>query len=339
MSRAPIPAGFGHFAPVVVRLGGYRPCGSGLVFRCLFEARHKHGDRNWSGSMWVSDCGDLMAKCHGCGADRLDLMAEVGLPYSQWRNPAKRKVAARPLQPRERPVELGEPIAVYGYEDEHGQLLFQKCRFAPTPREKKPFRCRRPLDQRLNRQMGIPDGVSAWAWGVNEAEYGRAYRDGSWDLWPVKAEHQCSVKLPEVRRVLYGLPAVLIADPKQPVFLCEGEKDADNLRRLGFTATCTWAGSSSLDAHWLEPLVGRRVVVVADNDPVGRLHAMRQAGYLVCGGAKSVRVLWPGEHGFDTEEGGDISDWLDALEVGEEDWAAERQAVIDLCKKFPEYRS
>ena len=41
-----------------------------------------------------------------------------------------------------------------------------------------------------------------------------------------------------IEPVLYRLPELLGADPKCPVFLVEGEKDADRLRLLGLVSTC-----------------------------------------------------------------------------------------------------
>ncbi|MDP6494877.1 MAG: hypothetical protein QGI09_05565, partial [Dehalococcoidia bacterium] len=40
-----------------------------------------------------------------------------------------------------------------------------------------------------------------------------------------------------VRRVLYRLPELLGADPSEPVFIVEGEKDVDRLAGLGLVAT------------------------------------------------------------------------------------------------------
>lgn len=50
-----------------------------------------------------------------------------------------------------------------------------------------------------------------------------------------------------VERVLYRLPEVLKA---QRVWIVEGEKDADNVARLGFCATCNVGGAGMwLDAY------------------------------------------------------------------------------------------
>jgi hypothetical protein len=46
-----------------------------------------------------------------------------------------------------------------------------------------------------------------------------------------------------VRRVLYRLPELLEANPSQPAFVCEGEKDVDNVRAIGLTATCNSGGA------------------------------------------------------------------------------------------------
>ena len=47
------------------------------------------------------------------------------------------------------------------------------------------------------------------------------------------------------RRPLYRLPELLAADPAEPVFLVEGEKDVDRLRSLGLTATTTAQGADN----------------------------------------------------------------------------------------------
>ena len=46
-----------------------------------------------------------------------------------------------------------------------------------------------------------------------------------------------------VKRVLYRLPELMSADPAKPVFVVEGEKDADNLIQLGLVATTNPMGA------------------------------------------------------------------------------------------------
>jgi len=109
-----------------------------------------------------------------------------------------------------------------------------------------------------------------------------------------------------VRRVLYRLPE-LLADPRDMVFIPEGEKDVDALRALGLTATTNVGGAGKWRPEYSEHLRGRRVVILPDNDAPGRAHAA-QVSAALAGIAASVRtVVLP-----DLPEKGDVSDWLRA---------------------------
>lgn len=113
-----------------------------------------------------------------------------------------------------------------------------------------------------------------------------------------------------VQRVLYRLPEVL----KSPtVLIPEGEKDVDNLREKGFTATTCPGGAEKWREEYKEALTGRDVVLLPDNDEVGRKHVEKIAKSLK-GIAKSVRVLeLPG-----LPDKGDVSDWIQAGGTKEE---------------------
>lgn len=92
---------------------------------------------------------------------------------------------------------------------------------------------------------------------------------------------------------LYGLPR-LPADPAVPVFVTEGEKDADALLTRGVAAlgTVTGAAGTPCDQS-LAALKGRAVILWPDADAVGRAHMVRVGARLVALGAGSVRtVLW-----------------------------------------------
>ncbi len=109
-----------------------------------------------------------------------------------------------------------------------------------------------------------------------------------------------------VGRVLYRLPELLAATG--PVWLPEGEKDADALASLGLTATTTVGGAN---APWLasytEALRGHHVALLADNDDPGRARVQRIVRALL-GAAASVRIVdLP-----DLPPKGDVSDWLAA---------------------------
>ncbi|MEM1346036.1 MAG: DUF3987 domain-containing protein, partial [Pseudomonadota bacterium] len=119
---------------------------------------------------------------------------------------------------------------------------------------------------------------------------------GGWD-WSVKG----------AQKVLYRLPELLAAPPEAPVFIVEGEKDADRLASLGLIATANAGGAGKWQAGYAKTLAGRRVTVLPDNDSAGRAHAEAVKQSLT-GEARAVAVL-------DLDglpEKGDVSDWLDA---------------------------
>ncbi|WP_322176721.1 AAA family ATPase [Acutalibacter caecimuris] len=98
------------------------------------------------------------------------------------------------------------------------------------------------------------------------------------------------------------------------IFAVEGEKDADNLHRLGYTAVSgeDGAGPGKWKKEYTEQLRGQVVVILPDNDSVGRDYAREVAGALY-GAAQSVRLcdlstVWP-----EIPEHGDISDMIAAL--------------------------
>ena len=109
-----------------------------------------------------------------------------------------------------------------------------------------------------------------------------------------------------VPRVLYRLPELMAADPHAWVLIPEGEKDVDNLIRLGLVATTNPGGANAWRPEYAQYLRDRRVAILADNDEAGHKHA-REIARTLTGVAKEVRVidLPVGEHG-------DVSDWLAA---------------------------
>lgn len=103
-----------------------------------------------------------------------------------------------------------------------------------------------------------------------------------------------------ITRVLYRMPEVLMADE---VIVCEGEKDADTLARLGFCATTNVCGAKSwLDAY-ADFLKGKDVIICPDNDAAGREHE-KTVFESIQAKANSVKLLRvPSPHK-------DVSDWV-----------------------------
>ena len=117
--------------------------------------------------------------------------------------------------------------------------------------------------------------------------------------------------LGNTRRVLYRLPEVGDAVASgRVVLIVEGEKDTDNLRELGFTATCNPGGANKWRAEYSESLRGADVAIIGDNDDSGRAHAAHVASSLQ-GVARRVRVLDLGKAWSECQPKGDISDWIE----------------------------
>ncbi|MBX6754582.1 MAG: hypothetical protein IRY86_10145 [Thermorudis peleae] len=91
------------------------------------------------------------------------------------------------------------------------------------------------------------------------------------------------------------------------VIVCEGEKAADALVRLGLPAVGTVCGASVTPSDdVLRPLVGRTVYVWPDNDGAGQAHMARIAARLTALGCADLRWLeWP-----DAPPKGDAADFV-----------------------------
>ncbi len=131
--------------------------------------------------------------------------------------------------------------------------------------------------------------------------------------------------LGDVKPVLYRLPEVLQAVKQgETIFIPEGEKDVDNLARLGLAATTSPMGAGKWRKDYSDWLKGANVVILPDNDEPGKKHAQQVAKSLY-GKAASVKVLeLP-----DLPEKGDISDWLAAGGTKEE--------LLKLVAECPEW--
>lgn len=118
---------------------------------------------------------------------------------------------------------------------------------------------------------------------------------GGW-AWSIKGVRQVPYRLPEL------MEAIAIG---RQVFIVEGEKDVERLRRVGVIATCNAMGAGKWRAEFANYFRGANVVVLPDNDAAGKNHAEAVATSLI-GAVASVRVVClPG-----LSKGGDISDWL-----------------------------
>lgn len=112
------------------------------------------------------------------------------------------------------------------------------------------------------------------------------------------------------RRVLYRLPELVgSAEKDEPAWIVEGEKNADDLAKLGLIATCNPMGAGG--KKWLKEytpyFADRKCFVLPDNDDSGRKHA-ETICKAISEKARVVRVVkLP-----DLTPSGDVSDWLGA---------------------------
>lgn len=106
-----------------------------------------------------------------------------------------------------------------------------------------------------------------------------------------------------VQRVPYRLPELLASTAS--VFIAEGEKDVETVRRFGLTATTNAGGAGKWQTEFSGHLKNRDVVLVPDNDTIGKKH-MASIAETLKNKAHSIKIVeLPG-----LAEKEDVSDWL-----------------------------
>jgi hypothetical protein len=124
----------------------------------------------------------------------------------------------------------------------------------------------------------------------------------------------------DVPKPLYRIDEIMEAIASgHTILIAEGEKDVDNLWRIGLPATSNFDGTSDViknpnakpkwKAAYSETLRGADIVILNDNDPPGYAHADTIARMSV-GICKRVRRLDLAPHWPDMPPGKDVSDWL-----------------------------
>ena len=135
----------------------------------------------------------------------------------------------------------------------------------------------------------LRDGNKNFLWQHKEP-------DGSWKSGRGKAQH-----------VLYRA-----GEPQQTVYAVEGEKDADNLSRLGLfcvSAEDGAGGKSKWHDSYSEELTGKDAVLIPDNDDVGRLF-VEDVAAKISPVTKSLKVIDLRKLWSELPEKGDVSDLI-----------------------------
>jgi hypothetical protein len=168
-------------------------------------------------------------------------------------------LSGKEVSVRKKELDLQKPASkkrkltkVYPYEDEQGNLLFEKLRYV-TEDGKKSFGHRRP----------DPDNPASYIYNATG-----------------------------VRKVLYRLPEVIDAIVhEKTIWLVEGEKDADTLAAKGLCATTMSSGAGHWEQDFTDILAGAKFVeIIADNDDAGKKHALSVRELILAAGG-SCRVL------------------------------------------------
>ena len=102
----------------------------------------------------------------------------------------------------------------------------------------------------------------------------------------------------------YNLKAV---SASKTVYIVEGEKDCDNLSKIGLTASCNCMGAGKWPGHLSEYFRDKEIIIIPDNDDPGRSHAQLVANKL-SNIAESIKIITLDG----LNPGGDVSDWLAA---------------------------
>ncbi len=108
-----------------------------------------------------------------------------------------------------------------------------------------------------------------------------------------------------VRKIPYRLPELIEADIDTSIFILEGERDVDNLLKLGFVATTSPMGAGKWSPDYNKYFKDRTVILVPDNDDQGREHIKVIADNLK-DISRSIKLLELPE----LKEKEDISDWI-----------------------------
>ena len=226
------------------RLHGVRKTSGGWQACCPC----RDDDDNPSLSIGQGDDGRTLVKCHrGLSCDVEQICTSVGLRVSD-------------LMPQ---TENSSSFSITKFNDERPPTIPRQPKSAKQPSKTKfvesydytddvgnlLFQKVRLVDEegRKTFRQRKPDGAGGWVYSVGD-----------------------------VPKVLYNLPAVLAAKEKdEPIWVVEGEKDANTLIRLGQVATTMPNGAGSWSDIHTEALSGAKTVeIIADHDDVGIQHAV-----------------------------------------------------------------
>ena len=125
-----------------------------------------------------------------------------------------------------------------------------------------------------------------------------------------------------IMTVPYNLPQVIAAET---VFVVEGERDVEALKGIELVGTTNPQGAGKWKARYNEYFTGKNVVVIPDNDDVGKRHGASIAKNL-SGIAKTIKIV----NLPNLPEKGDVSDWIAKGET--------KEALLDIVNNTSEWQ-
>ena len=263
-----------------------------------------HSDTKPSLHVYVGrKTGEIVMKCFVCGATGADVCKTLDLPIGevmcdartgertkvQPQSDAKKK-GPRRVAPYKKGGRLGDYTitAVYEYQDRTGRVVLRKARGELMGED----------GQRIDKTFAMQSIGTDEKWYATEGIYGT---------------------------LLYHLPDVLGGVKLGAnLIIAEGEKDIDNLRAVGFNATCGLHGAGTLTSantdlsgKWSEDHAksfdgAEAVTVIADNDAAGEGLAQWICRSL-SGRVKTLRLLRIADYCPELPKHGDFTDWVQLL--------------------------
>jgi hypothetical protein len=171
------------------------------------------------------------------------------------------------------------------------------------------------LEQRFNVEDGQADRVKPNEWLTSAYDYIDEHGEVRYQVLRYEpktfrqrsrgSDGQWRNSMEGIEALPYHLPDIL-SRPMDNLYIVEGEKACDTLRKEGLLVTTSHGGAGNWKPELDRWFSGRKIVILPDNDDAGRAHALKIARRIHKGNWIKIVEL-PG-----LAPKGDIVDWLEA---------------------------